>query len=515
MIMSAQTSLPLRLRAVNSAQRMSLFLSLLGLALSAMMAPTSAHAQPSRRMASTRSSRLQQQPESIATPPATSTAPSGQPQVTTSQPVYEFEGGSAPGETYYAPAGQGPVSGAPGDAIFADQYFDDAMMADQAAGYSRYGGVGRYGCSPILPHGFCWQQVYLRADYLLWWGKGMWAPPLVTTSSPGTSLADAGVLGLPTTSVLFPTETLADASQSGGRARIGYWFDHCDIMAVEGTYFAIGQASSGFSGNSSEYPILARPFINVTPGSIEPDAQVISYPGLYTGDVSVTGTSSLQGVEVIVRHLMARGCDWRIDWTLGWRYNRLDDNLLINANRLTLGSPTAPNTGATLSEYDQFSADNYFNGVQLGIITETKKNRWWLETRATLALGNNRSYVTIDGQTTTMTAVPGAGTVINTYDGGLLAMPSNIGVYKDDDFAIVPQIGVNLGYEICCGLWATVGYNFMYWSSVARPGDQIDSDVNLSQAQGGNLLGIARPGFTEFITDYWAQGLNFGLAYRF
>jgi hypothetical protein len=55
----------------------------------------------------------------------------------------------------------------------------------------------------------------------------------------------------------------------------------------------------------------------------------------------------------------------------------------------------------------------------------------------------------------------------------------------------------------------------MYWSAIARPGDQIDTDVNLSQAQGGTLTGIARPSFTELITDYWAQGLNFGLAYRF
>jgi len=512
MIMSAHISLPFRLRAENSARSIHPLPWLLIAALSVLFLPGVAHAQSHRRLARAPSSRLAPAPETVATPPATGPAQGAQSQITTGEPAYEFETGSAEGETYYAPSGQGPGQG---DAIFADQYFEDASIADQAAGYSRYGGVGRYGCSPILPHGFCFQQIYLRADYLLWWGKGMWAPPLVTTSTPGTSLDNAGVLGLPNTSVLFPTETMADASQSGGRARIGYWFDHCDTMAVEGTYFAIGQASSSFSGDTAEFPILARPFINVTPDSIENDAQVISYPGLYSGAVSVQGTSSLQGVEVVVRHLMARGCDWRIDWTLGWRYNRLDDNLLINANRLTLGSPTAPNTGSTLSEYDQFSADNYFNGVQLGIITETKKNRWWFETRATLALGNNRSYVTIDGQTTTMTSIPGAGTQVNSYDGGLLAMPSNIGTYWDDDFAIVPQIGVNLGFEVCCGLWATVGYNFMYWSNVARPGEQIDSDVNLSQAQGGDLLGIARPGFTEFSTDYWAQGLNFGLAYRF
>ncbi len=503
MTMSAQKSLPFCQRAVVAARR-RYARWLLAVALVVYCLPGAAPAQSPSPAVRQPTSRLAPSPEPVATPPAAGSA-SLSPRA---EPVYEFEGRPSDGEVYYAP-------GETGDAIFGDEFYDEAMFADAANGHGRYGGVGRYGCDPVLPHGFAWRQLYLRADYLLWWGKGLWTPPLVTTSTAGTPLGDAGVLGLSSTSILFPTETLADASQSGGRARIGYWFDPCDTMAVEGTYFAIGQANGSFYGDTSEYPILARPFVNVTPNNWSNDAQVISYPGLYSGAIAVQGTSSLQGAEVIVRHLMSRGHTWRIDWTLGWRYNRLDDNLVINANRLTLGSPTAPTTGATLSEHDQFSADNYFNGVQLGIITETRRHRWWLETRATLALGNNRSIVTIDGQSTAVTPVPGGSFTTNTYPGGLLAMPSNMGTFYNDDFAVVPQIGVNLGFEVCGGLWATVGYNFMYWSRVARPGEQIDSDLNLSQALGGNLTGLARPSFTGLVTDYWAQGLNFGLAYRF
>jgi hypothetical protein len=218
---------------------------------------------------------------------------------------------------------------------------------------------------------------------------------------------------------------------------------------------------------------------------------------------------------VVARHIISRGCDWRLDWTLGWRYNRLDDNLQITSDRVTLGSPTAPTTGSTLTQFDQFSTTNYFNGLQLGMISEVRKQRWWFETRATLALGNNRAIVNIDGQSTAVTPVGGGATESVTTPGGLLAQPTNIGQYYNDNFAVVPQIGVNLGFELTCGLWATVGYNFMYWSNVARPGDQIDTDVNLSQSGGGQLVGLARPSFTGVMTDYWAQGLNFGLAYRY
>jgi hypothetical protein len=286
-------------------------------------------------------------------------------------------------------------------------------------------------------------------------------------------------------------------------------------MAVEATYFAIGQASSSFYGDAANYPILARPFINVTPGQLGHDAVVITYPGQYAGSINAVGTSNLQGVEVLLRHAISRGYDWRIDWLLGWRYNRLDDDLRIDAQRVLLGSPTAPLNGPSFTGWDEFSTRNYFNGVQVGIITEVKKSRWWFETRTTLALGNNRAIVTIDGQSTTSSPIPGGLPDTDTFPGGLLAQPTNIGTYYNDDFAIVPQVGVNLGFELCGGLWATVGYNFMYWSRVARPGDQIDMDVNLSQQGGEDLMGLARPSFTGLTTDYWAQGLNFGLAYRY
>ncbi len=450
-------------------------------------------------------SRLKQPAEVVATPP-TSASPSAAapPSTTTEQPTYEFEAGPGmdSGGEYYESGGELYEDGSPVGGGFGEEVYSDN-------GYGRYGGPG------IFFHPIRREQFYVRADYLLWWGKGFNAPPLVTTSEPGTSSSDAGVLGLSSTSILYPTDNLAGSSQSGGRVRLGYWFDPWDTMAVEGTYFAIGQATSSFAASDFDYPILARPFDNVTPNSLFSDAELIAFPNLFGGNIAVTGTSTLQGVEVLLRHSLCRGCDWRIDWTLGWRYNRLDDDLTISSDRVTLGSPTAPTTGATLSEWDRFSTQNTFNGVQLGLITEARRNRWWLETRTTLAFGNNRAVVNIDGQSTAIIPDPGGTSETITSSGGLLTQPTNIGEYHNDDFAVVPQIGVNLGFEITCGLWATVGYNFMYWSRVARPGDQIDTDVNLSQDGGGELLGLPRPGFTGFTTDYWAQGLNFGLAYRF
>ncbi len=62
-----------------------------------------------------------------------------------------------------------------------------------------------------------------------------------------------------------------------------------------------------------------------------------------------------------------------------------------------------------------------------------------------------------------------------------------------------------------------MGYDFLYWSSVARPGDQIDRTVNSTQIapRTGPFTGPARPAFEFKNTDYWAHGVNFGVEFRY
>ena len=42
----------------------------------------------------------------------------------------------------------------------------------------------------------------------------------------------------------------------------------------------------------------------------------------------------------------------------------------------------------------------------------------------------------------------------------------------------MPELGVTLGYQLNPCWRATLGYTFIYWSRVARAGDQIDRDIN-------------------------------------
>ena len=64
-----------------------------------------------------------------------------------------------------------------------------------------------------------------------------------------------------------------------------------------------------------------------------------------------------------------------------------------------------------------------------------------------------------------------------------------------------------------------VGYNFLYWSNVARPRDQIARTVNFTQVSidptFGPLNGAARPVPMPHLTDFWAQGINFGIQFQY
>jgi len=355
------------------------------------------------------------------------------------------------------------------------------------------------------------QRLWVRPDFLLWWITGYDVPPLITASPAGTSLDLAGELGQPATDVLFGNQDVGGGVDPGGRIRLGYWLDPCETYGVEAAFFALTQKSENFSAASPEVPILARPIFNVEPESIGQDAEIVAFPELWDGSIQASSETQLQGLEVLYRQVLCRDCTRRVDWLAGYRYLGLDEQLMISDFKRFVGTGTGLQVGTTIEEFDRFATQNDFHGGELGVAAELRRRRWTLEVLGKLAVGNNRSRVTINGSTTV--TVPDPDVATTPY--GLLALPSNSGTYAHDLWAVIPEFGITLGYQLTGGLRATVGYTLLYWSQVARPGDQIDLDVNLSQIQSGGLVGPARPEFIWTNTDVWAQGLSLGLDYRF
>jgi hypothetical protein len=215
-----------------------------------------------------------------------------------------------------------------------------------------------------------------------------------------------------------------------------------------------------------------------------------------------------------LRRKLIEGCDKELDFLAGYRYGRFAEDLSINSSTTIISRQGFFPFNTVIQAADMFGATNEFNGGEVGISATTRRCRWTMELLAKLALGSTRSRVSVNGST--VVSVPDQTPL--TYPGGFLALPSNIpatGIYEQNNFSVMPELGLTVGYDLTCRLKFTAGYTFLYWSKVARPSDQIDTNINPSQLPPSTLDGLASPQFRFNTTDYWVQGVNLGLEYRF
>jgi hypothetical protein len=330
-------------------------------------------------------------------------------------------------------------------------------------------------------------------------------PPLVTTG-------DAGILGAPGTRVLFGGDGLDYGNFSGARVTLGGWCDPCRKLGVEASAFLLERRSVGFSAASDAAgnPLLAIPFFNAVT-NVE-DALIIAAPAAFAGNVAVSSASRLWGAEVNGFGNIGRFGRWDVDWLAGARYLDLREELGLTAFRLDLAAPGA---GDTLLFSDQFETRNQFYGGQVGARGRWCCGRLDLDVVGKLALGVTHQVVDRSGQVSA-TIAPAPPIIDN---GELFVQPSNQGRATRDAFTVIPQIQLKLGYYLTERLRVTLGYDFLYSSSVARAGDQIDRTLNLQQSPifANPALpagGPARPAGGVNDSDFWVHGLSLGLELR-
>jgi hypothetical protein len=408
-----------------------------------------------------------------------------------------------------------PGNAAPGDAACTEE--------DECAQF-----VGATLCS--LPG-----KYWLRADYLAWWTSGTRLPPLVTTSPAGTSVEQAGVLGAAGTTVLFGGTTVGTDMRSGFRTTMGMWLDCCHKWSVEFEYLSLGERSNDFGMFSAGSPILARPLFNVDTNAQA--SQLVAFPGIVQGAVTADARTYFQGAGVTFSRKLCccdscESCDCcescgggegetcgggaccctpmlhccRTDLLIGFRYYNLSDFVGVNEDLTVVGSPSYAETVS-----DNFRSRNDFYGSEIGLRTQIYRGRWSFEVLTKVAMGNNHQTITINGQTT---KTPLGGTT-QTYDAGVLAGPSNSGVYQKDQFTVIPQLGLELGYQLSCHWRTYIGFDLMYWGAVARAADQIDLNFDPHNLPPITAQGLPFPQFPGKTDAFWAEGLHLGLERRF
>jgi hypothetical protein len=163
----------------------------------------------------------------------------------------------------------------------------------------------------------------------------------------------------------------------------------------------------------------------------------------------------------------------------GFRYLDLTENMTLAAGADFPG-------GVGINAVEGIHTRNQFYGAQIGVKGGLRFGPVTTDVIGKVAMGVMNQAVTDQGAASQ----------------NLIPPPTAV-AFTDrrtrDVFGVVPEFELRVGYDITRNIHAFVGYDFLYANSVARPGNQINF---------GPITGVKG-------SSFWAQGLNFGIAFSF
>lgn len=370
-------------------------------------------------------------------------------------------------------------------------------------GYSMSCGSGCGSSALISGCGNKSTEYWMNMDSLLWFGQRRNSPALITSAGLGVLpvSGNAGVTDEFGGANGAPTGLLTGYSLSGGK-----YLDRCQKVAVGGRVFGIFQNSQTKTLTSDGTTSLGIPFFNTSINA--EDAFLVAYNTgavpVSSGTVTARTDLNMIGAEASGFLLLGRSNDHRVDLVSGYTYNKLKDSTsLVSTTRDDFTGNLIPD-GTVFTTNDLFATTNNFHGAHLGLLSSVVHKRVTLSTLAKVSFGSMNQTASVRGYT----IQDFNGTTV--FPGGVLTQQSNITEFSRNTFAFLPEMRVKMGYALSECIQMTVGYSFMYWSSVALSGNQIDHTVDYTQALGG--AASTRPAFSFVDSGYWMQGVDVGLS---
>jgi hypothetical protein len=376
------------------------------------------------------------------------------------------------------------------------------------------------GGAPCAP--YCGLRYWVSGEYVHWWVRSAPLPPLATTGDPATAAAHGlpvTALGTPGTVILSPNEHNY-GGLSGGRLTFGGWGNADETWGLEASGFLTQTRSVSFAvrSDANGSPVLGVPAIAtppVTPTFTEL-AQIMSFPGGQAGGIAFTSAIRLWGAEANGLLGVWNTGQVRLNLLAGFRYIDLAERFDMSDSTTIIGVPAPP----TFLFHDHFGTHNQIYAGQIGARGEVTFGRFFANLTGKLALGSNHETIDVNGNTIIPTMpFPFAAPVAPINAGGIFAQPTNSGVRYRNEFEVVPEIRLQIGFDLTDHIRVFAGYEYLFMDRVVRPGDQIDRVVNGSQGFGGVLSGAAtgvpRPAPMFNQSNFSAHGFSVGMRIDF
>jgi len=333
-------------------------------------------------------------------------------------------------------------------------------------------------------------------EYLLWWPEAPRMPHLHLRGTVEPAFA-----------ALFPQRSLGGATwnspeSSGGRFTTGFSLGESRWLGLQATYMFLGTRSLVQQGidldrEDSVSGINRRPSLGVI---------ALALSSRVSGWEIGTVTALHQGPGLCVRALS------------GYRYFQVHEGLRLDQTRLGM-DPSGTIHGAWWQTADQIDGHNRFHGGQFGLHTEIGSGPVLLEMTGKIAIGQSVGVIRRSGWSLgSLPTMPGL--VLPLRNQGILVPAGAAGRWQQREFAVLPEATMKFSYRFASQSRFYFGYNFLYLSEVFRPGDQVEAVADLSgiimAIPAGERLGpYVRGLLLPERSDYWVQGLIFGLEYRY
>ncbi len=347
-------------------------------------------------------------------------------------------------------------------------------------------------------------EYWMNMESLLWFGQRRQSPTLITTANQGVLpvAGDPGVTSQFGGQDGVPTGLLTGYSLSGGK-----YLDSCQKIAVGGRVFGIFQNSQTKTVTSDGSTSVGIPFYSDTING--EDAYLVAFNTgavpVSAGTVTARADLNMIGAEASGYFLLARSNSHRVDLVSGYTYNKLKDSTTVVSTTTDQFTGNLIPDGTVFRTNDLFETANNFHGAHIGMLSSVVCKRVSLSSLAKVSFGNMNQTASVRGF-----AAQEFNGATSTFPGGVLTQQSNITEFERNKFAFIPEMRLKMGYSLSECLQMTVGYSFMYYSSVALSGNQIDRTVDFTQSLGG--ANSTRPAFSFADSGYWMHGVDVGLA---
>src|SRR5262245_39041406 len=355
-----------------------------------------------------------------------------------------------------------------------------------------------FGAPTEVPPG---PMMWLGLDYLYWRAKGGPVIPLVSAVAGPPALAvplDAG------SAFALSSDEYNRGPYSGFRLSVGSWRDKPRGTGIEAVFTWFLEEPDRTTFPDAPGVALARPFLDARAGV--PGLFQLSTPtGTVRGAAAVDTSLDTGGLEL---NYLRRGPGMfseEMHWIMGVRYWRLEESLTTE-----VASRAGP---LMASSFDTFATRNQFYGAQIGARLNFYRNDCTITLSTKWALGCMVQESDIQGASSIL--LPNGQRIDRA--GGVLALPTNIGEYDRKKIALLRDMSLSVGYCLAPGVTMRVGYDFLWVSSVLRPGGQIDPAVNptLFPFGGAAPTGPLRPLQRFDGETFWMYGASIGLEVQF